>query len=87
VAILEGGLSGLSLIIIANGKAIEVITILIPKIYLLSVEKTKSGFFGVCPANTTPVHTNAIKFPKGIAMQTKAIINSLSLSEHHLLAS
>lgn len=86
VATLEGGFSGLSLMIIANGIEIKEISMLIPKTSVLSVEKTLSGSFGVSPANAKPVHINATKLPAGIPMQQKAITISLSVSAHHLFA-
>ena len=86
VATLEGGFSGLSLMININGIEIEDIRMFIPKISVLSVEKTLSGSFGVSPANAKPVHMNATKLPAGIPMAQEAITISLSVSAHHLFA-
>jgi len=86
VATLEGGFSGLSLMTSINGIEIKDIRMFIPKISVLSVEKTLSGSFGVSPANAKPVHMNATKLPAGIPMAQEAITISLSVSAHHLFA-
>jgi len=86
VATLEGGFSGLSLMININGTAMAVHRMFIPKSSLLSVSKTNAESFGDSPANAKPVQIKAIKLPVGMPIQHKAITISLSESEHHLLA-
>lgn len=86
VATLEGGFSGLSLMININGIAMQEHIMFIPKSSVCSMSKTVAESFFSAPANAKPVQINATKFPKGMPMQHRAITISLSESAHHLLA-